>query len=45
MNGDQFALTFDLDVTPKVTGKRVRRTEIGVYTVTDGRIAEERICC
>lgn len=42
MNGDQFAVLFDVDVTPKDTGQRVRMQEIGVYTVRDGQIVEER---
>jgi len=39
--GDQFALTFVLDVTPK-DGSRIRMEEVGVYTVRDGKIVEER---
>jgi ketosteroid isomerase-like protein len=41
VNGDQFALRFGLDVTPK-GGERVRMDEVGLYTVRDGRIVEER---
>ena len=39
--GDQFALTFVLDVTPK-GAPRTKMAEIGVYTVKDGKIVEER---
>jgi ketosteroid isomerase-like protein len=41
IHGDQFALTFALDVTPK-GGGRVRMDEVGVYTVRGGKIVEER---
>jgi len=41
VHGDQFAVLFDIDVTPK-DGDRVQMREIGLYTVRDGRIAEER---
>jgi hypothetical protein len=45
VHGDQFALRFSMDVTPKtgeMAGKRMQMTEIGLYTVKDGRITEER---
>lgn len=42
VNGDQFALRFTMDLTPKATGQRITMDEIGVYTVKDGRIVEER---
>ena len=42
VNGDQFALRFKIDVTPKATGQRTQMDEVGLYTVRDGRIAEER---
>ncbi len=38
--GDQFALRFTMDVT--MNGERVQATEIALYTVRNGRIAEER---
>lgn len=40
-NGDQFALLFRMDYTPK-GGARVQTDEIGLYTVREGRIVEER---
>ncbi len=41
VNGDQFTLAFDLDVTPK--GKpRVTMREHALFTVKDGKIVEER---
>lgn len=38
--GDQFALRFTMDVT--MHGERSQMAEIGLYTVKDGKIAEER---
>ncbi len=42
LNGDQFALRFKMDVTRKASGERVQMDEVGLYTVRDGRIVEER---
>jgi ketosteroid isomerase-like protein len=42
VNGDQFALRFKIDVTPKASGQRTQMEEVGLYTVRDGKIAEER---
>lgn len=42
VNGDQFAVRFSMDVTMKATGKRTTGDEIGIYTVKDGKIVEER---
>jgi ketosteroid isomerase-like protein len=42
VNGNQFAVRFKYDVTPKATGERVTMDEVGLYTVKDGRIIEER---
>jgi ketosteroid isomerase-like protein len=42
VNGDQFAVRLRYDLTPKSTGKRVQMEEIGLYTVKDGKIVEER---
>lgn len=41
VNGDQFAVRFKMDITPR-GGERVVMDEVGVYTVRDGKIAEER---
>lgn len=41
-NGDQFAMVFDLDVTQKETGRRMQMREIGLYTMRDGKIVEEK---
>lgn len=42
MNGDQFALRFVMDVTFKETGVRSKMDEVGLYTVANGKITEER---
>jgi len=42
VNGDQFAVVFELDVTPKATGERMEMEEVALYTVKDGKIVEER---
>ena len=42
VNGDQFALRFKFDITPKSTGERVTMDEVGLYTVKNGKISEER---
>ena len=41
VHGDQFVVRFKMDVTPK-GGQRHTMDEVGVYTVRDGKIAEER---
>ena len=38
--GDQFAVRFTIDVT--MDGNRSKTSEIGLYTVKDGKIVEER---
>ena len=38
--GDQFAVRYDMDVT--MDGERSQMSEVGLYTVRDGKIAEER---
>jgi len=42
VNGDQFAVRFTMDITPKATGERVTMDEVGLYTVKGGKITEER---
>jgi hypothetical protein len=42
VNGDQFVVRFTMDVTPKASGQRMTMDEMGVYTVDDGKIVEER---
>ncbi len=42
VNGDQFSLRFAMDVTARENGQRMQMDEIGVYTVRDGKVVEER---
>jgi ketosteroid isomerase-like protein len=42
VNGHQFTVRFAMDVTTKETGQRMQMQEVGLYTVKDGKIAEER---
>ena len=42
LNGDQFAVRMKMDLTVKESGDRITMDEIGLYTVKDGKIAEER---
>lgn len=38
---DQFVVQFDLDVTPKASGERTQMREVGLYTVSDGKVVQE----
>jgi hypothetical protein len=38
---DQFAVEFDFDVTFKHNGKRMKMTEMGLYTIKGGKIVRE----
>jgi ketosteroid isomerase-like protein len=42
VNGDQFGVRFTMDMTNKQNGQRMMMDEIGVYTLKNGKIAEER---
>jgi len=42
VNGDQFVVRFKMDLTQKESGARMQMDEVGVYTIKDGKIAEER---
>jgi ketosteroid isomerase-like protein len=42
MSGDQFTLRFAMDITVKESGNRTQMDEIGLYTLSDGKISEER---
>ena len=42
VNGDQFVVRFKMDMTVKETGVRQQMDEVGVYTMKNGKIAEER---
>ncbi len=41
-NGDQFTVRFKMDVTVKASGQRMTMDEIGLYTIKNDKIAEER---
>ena len=42
INGDQFSVRFKMDMTVKETGQRQQMDEVGLYTLKNGKIAEER---
>ena len=42
VNGNQFAVRFSMDVTVKESGERISMDEIALYTIRNGKIAEER---
>ena len=42
VNGEQFIVHFAMDVTPKAGGGRMSLDEVGLYTVQNGLIVEER---
>jgi ketosteroid isomerase-like protein len=42
LNGDQFVIRFTLDMTVKESGQRMTMDEVGLYTVRDGKVVEER---
>lgn len=42
VNGDQFIVGFKMDVTQKESGNRFTMDETALYTIKDGKIAEER---
>ncbi len=41
-NPNQFVVYFTLDITPKATGNRITREEVGVYTVEEDKITREQ---
>jgi len=38
---DSFVVQFDIDVTDKASKKRMQMSEVGIYTVKDGKVARE----
>lgn len=42
VNGEQFVVRFTLDMTVKANGERMTMDEVGLYTVRDGKVVEER---
>ena len=41
INGDRFVVRFKMDVTQKESGQRFTMDEHALYTIKDGKIAEE----
>lgn len=41
-DSDQFLVYFWIDVTGKYDNKRIKSSEVGLYTVKDGKVVEER---
>jgi hypothetical protein len=39
---DQFAVQYTWDITFKPTGQRIKKTEMALYTVKDGKIVQEQ---
>ncbi len=42
VNGDQIAIRWTMDITNKESGQRMAMDEVALYTIKDGKIAEER---
>ena len=42
VHGEQFALVFAMDYTRKQDGERGQSSEVALYTVREGKVAEER---
>jgi len=38
---DRFVVQYDIDVTDKESKKRIQMSEVGIYTVKDGKIVRE----
>jgi len=38
---DSFVVQFDIDVTDKASKKRMQMSEVGIYTVKDGKVSRE----
>jgi SnoaL-like domain len=39
--GDKFVVQFEIDVTDKASKKRMQMSEVGIYTVKDGKVSRE----
>ena len=42
INGNQIAIRWTMDITNKESGVRMAMDEVALYTIKDGKIAEER---
>jgi len=38
---ESFVVKFDIDLTDKASGERMQMSEVGVYTVKDGKVSRE----
>ena len=38
---DQFVVQFEMDITNKPSGERTQMTEVGIYTVSGGKVIQE----
>ncbi len=38
---DQFVVQFEIDVTNKPSGERTQMSEVGIYTLKDGKVVQE----
>lgn len=42
VNGDEFAVRYTFEITPKASGTPITMDEVAVYVVEDGKIVQER---
>lgn len=42
VNGDRIAIRLTMDLTNKASGERMQMDEVALYTMRDGKIAEEQ---
>jgi hypothetical protein len=42
VNADQFVVRFTMDISVKESGERRKMDEVGVYTIRNGKIVDER---
>ena len=42
VHGDRFVVRFTIDLTQRDTGQRMQLDEVGLYTLKNGKIVEER---
>ena len=43
-NGNIFVVKFEMDVTYKPANQRIQMSEVGIYTIENGKIVSERFC-
>jgi hypothetical protein len=42
VNGDEFAVRYTFEITPKASGTPISMDEVAVYVVSDGKIVQEK---